>query len=106
MANDQIRLIDQAFEMQRRTMYFGDDPIKDGMLAFNARVPFGWFNPENASSTELANRASEDSWKNQVITFNDWTVLAKNLAKSEVRSMLLAGRSMQEVIAQFTKGER
>jgi len=28
------------------SVYFGDDAFKDGMLAENAYVPFGWYNPE------------------------------------------------------------
>jgi phosphoglycolate phosphatase-like HAD superfamily hydrolase len=33
-----------ARDSRQRVIYFGDDPLKDGGLAKNVGVPFGWFN--------------------------------------------------------------
>jgi FMN phosphatase YigB (HAD superfamily) len=33
-------------ELFKEVIYFGDDPLRDGGLAWNAGVHFGWFNPE------------------------------------------------------------
>jgi len=46
--------LNQFLAMARKqTIYFGDDPIKDGQLAQNAGIPFGWFNPNGKSAQNL-----------------------------------------------------
>lgn len=45
--------------------YLGDDPIKDGQLAINAGIPFGWFNPsrEKSSVALPENTIEFQNWK-------------------------------------------
>jgi len=45
--------------------YFGDDPAKDGMLAVNAGVPFGWFSSGNkkALPSEVVPFLTFSNWK-------------------------------------------
>lgn len=47
-------------------IYFGDDPEKDGMLAVNSGVPFGWFVSNN-------NKKGLPSAVAPFLTFSNWT---------------------------------
>jgi hypothetical protein len=48
---------------KKRTIYFGDDPIKDGLLAKNAGVIFGWFNPLGKTATDLGEHFVFSDWR-------------------------------------------
>jgi hypothetical protein len=50
-------------EARQTTIYFGDDPIKDGQLAKIAGVKFGWYNPDNKSTEGLGDHFSFTDWR-------------------------------------------
>jgi len=54
-----------------RTIYFGDDPIKDGLLAKKAGAKFGWFNPEGLIDEDLGDHFTFENWR-QVPDLLEW----------------------------------
>ena len=72
-------------------MYIGDDPVKDGGLAKNAGLQFGWFAPDGVKSNMLLPAKS--------FVFNDWQILA-NLMR-ENAGTLKEGVSLAELFTQL-----
>ncbi|TAK95327.1 HAD family hydrolase [Patescibacteria group bacterium] len=60
----------------QRAIYIGDDAQKDGMLAINSGVPFGWFSTSAGSNKPLPAEVTPS------IIFNDWRELAQILNRS------------------------
>ena len=52
-------------------IYLGDDPVKDGGLAVNAGIPFGWFNP---SQKKFSGALPKDT-----LQFQNWDDLREHL---------------------------
>ncbi|MCX6746435.1 MAG: hypothetical protein NTX00_05525 [Candidatus Parcubacteria bacterium] len=48
---------------RQKTIYFGDDPQKDGQLAKNAGVRFGWYNPEQKHAANLGEHFCFTDWQ-------------------------------------------
>lgn len=71
---------------RQNIMYIGDDKIKDGKLAENVGVLFGWFNP-NGERNENLNGFS----------FGSWTAIAKFLRRQEVLKSLRKGKSLAKI---------
>ncbi len=47
--------------------YFGDDPEKDGRLAINSGIPFGWFKDDKNSKPcppDISPSLIFDDWRN------------------------------------------
>ncbi len=65
-----IEIVEKAAE-ERSNIYLGDDPVKDGELAVNAGIAFGWFNP-------LQKKFSGVLPKN-TLQFQSWGELSKCL---------------------------
>ncbi len=60
-----------AIPPRERIVYIGDDPIKDGGLAVNASVRFGWYNP-NGHRHEFPSGS-------KVFSFSSWRELTSEL---------------------------
>jgi len=80
-----------------RIVYFGDDPLKDGGLAKNVGVPFGWFCLGRTKST---NPSPADLPKSYFL-FNDWNTLTGFISQSNVKKMLRSGISVEEIFSRF-----
>lgn len=78
--------LETATEVKRRMIYFGDDLNKDRKLSEGARIPFGFFVPENLILTEPGN----------VFAFKDWRTIGK-LLKTNKR-MFIEGQPLNRIL--------
>lgn len=78
---------------EREMIYFGDDPHKDGGLAKNVGVPFGWFNPHEKKHDTIFPEGS--------FSFQNWEKLNIFLGKIETRTQLFSGAPLSEVFSTF-----
>jgi len=72
----------------RQVIYFGDDPHKDGGLATNAGVPFGWFTSEEGDVSPYP-RGS--------FRFSDWNIVGEFMISQA--DNLLEGTPLGEIFA-------
>lgn len=71
-----------------RVIYFGDDPKRDGGLAVNAAVPFGYFTEEIADISNYPPGSFQ---------FSDWTDVARRLI--DLTAKILAGLPCHQIFA-------
>ncbi|MDO8529325.1 MAG: hypothetical protein Q7S18_01515 [bacterium] len=88
-----IQISELAQETRQKIVYFGDDPEKDGKLANNVGVPFGWFNPAGKTYSGNFGKGS--------FSFGDWREVAEFItSKSRLFS---AGMPCAEIFSLFKK---
>ncbi|PJA86344.1 MAG: hypothetical protein CO142_00605 [Candidatus Moranbacteria bacterium CG_4_9_14_3_um_filter_44_28] len=80
-----------------RIMYFGDDPHKDGGLAKNVGVLFGWFREKNKDETG----AYPNELPENFFSFSDWGKVVDFLARRDVKKMLKSGIPLEEIFSHF-----
>ncbi len=76
-----VQLIGQTIMTRSRMVYFGDDESKDGQLAKNSQVPFGFFD------TKLGSNSS--------FSFNNWLVIAEKLEIK--REKIIKSKSLKNI---------
>lgn len=77
----------EASKHRENVMYIGDDMDKDGKLADNAGVLFGWFNPDNKKNGNL----------NGGFSFRDWYRIANFLRQEDVLKSLEKGEPLAKI---------
>lgn len=93
MAVNNSNLLLAAKESRQRVVYFGDDPIKDGGLACNVGVPFGWFNSNGKKDSHYFPEGS--------FIFSDWNQVAEFLCKPNIQKLFRKGISCSKIFSYF-----
>lgn len=86
----------QLQNVLKRTTYIGDDPAKDGGLAKNVRVPFGWYRRHDHTSEISLNEFPVGSF-----IFSSWAKLGDFLKRNHVKEMFRSGTPLAEIFAHF-----
>lgn len=83
-----------ARKTRQGMIYTGDDPIKDGGLARNARVPFGFFNPKSRPF-------DGKEFPPGSFSFTDWNHLAEFMSDPVIKKMFEKGNTTSEIFMNF-----
>ena len=75
-------------------IYIGDDPKKDGGLAKNVNVPFGFFNPRGILDESCG-------FPDSSFAFAAWDQVGNFLCHSETKSRFLQGQSCRDIFSHF-----
>lgn len=75
--------------LRNRMIYFGDDSKKDGKLAEASGIPFGWFNPSQASI----------SIKSPFFSFSDWREIAAFFMLPDTQKSFMDNLFFKEILA-------
>ena len=93
-----LKLDMELLEQSNRFMtYVGDDPKKDGEMAYQADIPFGWFriNPENDEEKRsfLSHQHHYD--------FSDWEIFSNYLNRVESRTAMRSRKPLNQILPKF-----
>ncbi len=80
-----------------RVLYIGDDPQKDGEMAKNVGIPFGWFRGNCDEFSEI----SQDTFPFGSFSFSNWHTLCDFLKKDSVRKMVRRGMPIAKIFSRF-----
>lgn len=81
-----------------RIMYFGDDSEKDGGLARNVGVPFGWFQGNEKGKHGFS---PNQQFPRGSFTFSDWTKLCDFIGQGSVKKLFSSGAPLAEIFSLF-----
>lgn len=81
-----------------KMIYFGDDPIKDGGLAKNIGVPFGWYRGNEKDKSGLS---PNQQFPRGSFTFSDWTKLCDFIRQGSVKKLFSSGAPLAEIFSLF-----
>lgn len=81
-----------------RMMYFGDDSEKDGGLARNVGVPFGWYQGNEKGKPGFS---PNQQFPEGSFSFPDWTNLCDFIGQSSVKKLFFSGTPLAEIFSLF-----
>lgn len=81
-----------------RMMYFGDDSEKDGGLARNVGVPFGWYQGNEKGKPGFS---PNQQFPGGSFSFSDWTKLCDFIGQSSVKKLFFSGTPLAEIFSLF-----